>query len=175
MMQRGAHQIEWENLHDLLVFSSFKDDFEDLDVSIDFTRNVQQLRSERRAAELSSTTLLGLVHRFRFQSATFGSDKIYALMGLLNADNPTLLKPNYSLSSEYVFMQFTASSIEHNKDLTAIALASGVELQDVSWCRDWRYGRDWRDDRGASSDVSCFSLISPPHRAYSTSRTYSPV
>jgi hypothetical protein len=132
-------------------------------------RHVQNLRSKEPVDQHIRGSLLGLVYRFRSQAATFGSDKIYALMGLLEKNNPTLLAPDYNATPEAVFMQLTISSLEHNKTLTAIALAAGVELQGISWCRDWRL--NW----GNIFEVLWFSTYPPPTGPYTASGTQPPV
>ncbi|KAF2124508.1 HET-domain-containing protein [Dothidotthia symphoricarpi CBS 119687] len=147
VMQRGAHQVKWETLHKLLTYTPFRhDEFGHL-VATGFAEQIEDVRSGNHVNDLSiNDTLLGMAYRFRFQSATFGSDKIYALLGLLKSDNPTLLTPDYSLPPEDVFLQFTISSLQHNKDLTVIVDAAGVELPGVSWCRDWGSNDDgWFD------------------------------
>jgi hypothetical protein len=100
-------------------------------------QEVQKLRTKRPGEEISSQTLFEVADCFRYQSATFGPDKVYGLMGLLPAKNPTLLKADYTRPPEAVFKQVTASAIQHGKDLSAIAQASGVELRGATWCRDW--------------------------------------
>lgn len=168
-MQRGSYQVPWETLHDMLVMPAFFDEFPYHNVSAKVAQDVQALRSEGEADEPISNTLLGLVYRFRLQSATFSSDKIYALMGLLKGNNPTLLTPDYSTPPEDVFMQFTVATLKHNKILTAIALAAGVELQSTSWCRDWRLNHD------PSFHVLWFSTYPPSTGPYNASGTQPPV
>ena len=66
-------------------------------------------------------------------------------------------------------MQLNIPSLKQNRDLTAIAVAPGVQVQDVSWCRDWRYHHD-----GSFKSVS-FSTQSTNDRLYSASGTQTPI
>jgi hypothetical protein len=70
---------------------------------------------------------------------------------------------------ENVFLQFAVSCLVNNKNLTVIVLSAGTELQDVSWCRDWRFSHDgWFDTIGLATR--------PPHqRAFSASGPQPPV
>jgi hypothetical protein len=153
----------------MLNIPHFIDGLPDVTVAVNVTRDVQNLRSEEPVDPHARDSLLGLVYRFRSQSATFGSDKIYALMGLLENNHPSLLTPDYDATPEAVFIQLTISSLEHNKTLTAIALAAGAELQGISWCRDWRL--NW----GYIFEVLWFSTHPPPTGAYTASGTQPPV
>jgi hypothetical protein len=142
VMQRGPHQVEWNALQTMVAHTTFREIvLSGLRAPL-FAMVVQGLRTEERADEPMLFTLLDLVYDFRFQSATFGSDKIYALLGLPWSDNLSLFIPDYGLSPEEVFLQFTVFCIKHYKDLTILALATGNELQGVSWCRDWRFTDD---------------------------------
>jgi hypothetical protein len=142
VMQRGPHHVEWNALQTVVTHTTFREIVLDGLKAPLFAMVVQGLRTEERADEPVLPTLLDLVYNFRFQSATFGSDKIYALLGLPRSDNSSLLIPDYSLSPEEVFLRFTVFCIEQYKDLTILALATGTELQGVSWCRDWRFTDD---------------------------------
>ncbi|CAO2649679.1 Nn.00g009710.m01.CDS01 [Neocucurbitaria sp. VM-36] len=169
VMQRGPEQIDWEALHKLLTYKPFLEEgFYHLEAPL-FAEDIQEIRTEQRANEPISNTLLGLTYRFRFQAATFGSDKIYALLGLLKADNPSLIKPEYDKRPEVVFLQFTISCLEHNKNLTAIVLAAGTELQGVSWCRDWRFTND------GSFETDGLTTHPPANRKYAASGTQPPI
>ncbi|KAF1942398.1 hypothetical protein EJ02DRAFT_167647 [Clathrospora elynae] len=102
-MQRGSHQIAWEALYKLLTYHPFgNDEFSDFEPPL-FVKNVQSLRTEKNTTEPVCTTLGITVTRFRFQTATFGSDRIYALLGLLTSDNPSLIKPDYDKAPEDFF------------------------------------------------------------------------
>jgi hypothetical protein len=142
VVQRGSHQIHWEAFQKLLAYAPFQEDEFGTFYAPLFAEEVEELRKEETADESMSNTLLGLVYRFRFQSATFGSDKIYALLGLLKPDNPSLAVPDYKKSPEEVFLQSTVSCLRHNNDLSVLKLAAGTALQGVSWCRDWRFPHD---------------------------------
>ncbi|KAJ6200611.1 heterokaryon incompatibility protein-domain-containing protein [Bipolaris maydis] len=113
VMQCGSFQAEWEAIHKLFTYRPF-----------------------------ANNEFCNLVIRFRLQLATFGSDNIYALLGLLKSNNPSLIKPDYSKSPDEVFIQFTESCMIHKKNLDILGFASGVELNGASWFRDWRLTYD---------------------------------
>ena len=167
-MQRGSHQVEWEAVHKLFTYSPFgNDEFGVFEPPL-FAKNIQFLRTERDDVEGSSTTLGDLVSQFRFQSATFGSDKIYALLGLLKAENPSLIVPDYNKPPDEVFLQFTRSYLHHNKDLDILSLAAGTELQSASWCRDWSLNHD--------GSFETFGLLTlEPRKPFAASGTHRPV
>ena len=119
-------------------------------------------------AEGSSATLGDLVIQFRLQSATFGSDKIYALLGLLKPDDPSLITPDYNKSPDEVFLQFTQSCLLTMKSLDVLSLAPGTALQGVSWCRDWRLNHN------GSFETYELSALEPP-RPFSASGSHQPV
>ena len=159
LVQRGAHKVEWEQLHEIVNCTRFNEDFDGYGHVVGFIQYIQELRS----GEPSSRTLFDLAYNFRHQSATFGSDKLYALLGLLSPTGPTLFLPDYSKAPEDVFVEFTLSCLEQSKSLGIIALAAGAELQGVSWCRDWRFEND------GFSPTLWFSMYIPPHKEYSAS------
>lgn len=141
VVQLGSQHIDWDVLSKFIACEPFRDQFPEVDTPL-FAEDIQKLRLGVGSDEAISNTLFGLTFRFRYQSATLGSDKIYALLGLLKSDNPTLLVPDYNQSPDDVFLNFLPSCLESNKNLTAVALAAGVELQGTSWCRDWRFNHD---------------------------------
>lgn len=169
VMQLGPYQTDWDQFSRLIACEAFEDYFRNFNTPL-FVQDIRDLRSGSRSDEAISNTLLGLAYRFRFQSASFGSDKVYALLGLLKSDNPTLLAPDYSKHPDEVFLSFTLSCIKHNNNLTAIALAAGVELQDTSWCRDWRFNHD------GQFNTMHFCTYPPPEGPdYSASGTQVPI
>ncbi|EOA86522.1 hypothetical protein ACJQWK_08803 [Exserohilum turcicum] len=168
VMQRGSHQVEWAAVHKLFTYRPFgNDEFGDHEAPW-FVKNVEDLRKAVGSAEGPGMTLGDLVCRFRFQSATFGSDKVYALLGLLRPDDPSLMTPDYSKTPDDVFLQFTESYLLHNGNLDILSLAPGAELQSVSWCRDWRLNHD------GSFNVCGLSSLQPP-RLFSSSESHRPV
>ncbi|KAF2749909.1 HET-domain-containing protein [Sporormia fimetaria CBS 119925] len=174
VMQRGSNQVRWEALVRFLTFPPILDDeYGGLDAP-QFAKDIEEIRSKSRAEEPISNSLLGLAFRFRFQAATFGSDKIYSLLGLLPADNTTLIEPDYSKTPEEVFLEFAISCIENNKNLTVIALAAGAQIQGASWCRDWRFTDD------GMFPVQLFSTMRlsdgpPPYETFSASASHPPI
>ena len=141
VVQIGSHQADWQDLSHFLASEPCIAQFPILSTAL-FARNIQDLRLELQGDSAIPKSLFQLVYQFRGQSATFGPDKIYALLGLLKVDNPTLLVPDYDKSSAEVFLEFTLAWLEHQGNLTVIALAPGTELEGVSWCRDWRLTHD---------------------------------
>jgi hypothetical protein len=169
VMQRGPHQIQWEAFHKLLTYRPFgNDEFGAFEPPL-FAKNIQSLRVDEDAAEPSSTTLGELVSRFRFQSATFGSDKIYALLGLLKSGNSSLIKPDYNKTPEEVFVDFTVSCLTHDMNLNILTLALGTEIQGVSWCRDWRLSYDGSLEAIGLATRECLA------RPFSASGSHTPV
>ncbi|EUC41320.1 hypothetical protein COCMIDRAFT_106492 [Bipolaris oryzae ATCC 44560] len=142
VMQCGAFQVDWEAMHKLFTYGPFANDLFRGYRPPSFAKYIQSLREEANDAEDSGVTLGDLVIRFRLQSATFGSDKIYALLGLLHSDNPSLITPDYSKPPDEVFLQFTESCLVHMKNLDILSYAPGAQLHDASWCRDWRLNYD---------------------------------
>jgi hypothetical protein len=174
VFQRGPHQLDSDCLHTLLEEASFEDNLA-RHYAVDrasFTRTVRLLRHGKRAVSRGTdmNTLFGLAYHFRHQSATVGVDRVYAFMELLPSGDPSLLIPSYDKSAEEVFMLFTVSSMKHDKNLTVLAVATGVSLPNVSWCRDWRLGGD-----GKSEALLSFSASPPPSTRYSASGTQSPI
>jgi hypothetical protein len=171
VVQRGCQQLNWEFLHTLMSFQSFKKKMGHIS-QYQFTRDVQELRLGTQTVQygLDLNSLFELVYQFRFQCATFGSDKIYALMGLLPTDDRSLLIPEDDKQPEEVFMQLTVSSLRHNKDLNAIAVAADTALPNASWCRDWRYTHDSTFD-----GTLPFCVLSIPWEPYSSSGTQPPI
>lgn len=160
VLQRGPEELPWDSFLDLLPFTELKRQ----KTTINFAQELQRLRVQARGLDsTASASLPQLVHAFRFQQATFGSDKIYALLGLLAPDQPVLTTPDYSKTPEHVFMEFTVACIEYSHDLTPLALAAGNAIQGVSWCRDWRILSD-----GHHPTVRLLN----PHRPYSASGTF---
>jgi hypothetical protein len=168
-MQRGNHTVRWEDLFHLINYPLFYNSFGPkfpYEV-ISFGKKVQELRVEATSDQASSgSTLLSLAYHFRHQAATFGSDKIYALLGLLRDGNPTRIIPDYRKQPEEIFLHFTISCLEYNKNLIAVALASGAELHGISWCRDWRF-----QGEGLFA-VRWFSTHKSPHKTYSAAGDY---
>lgn len=168
-LQRGAYQVGWNELHSLLSWPSFGADFLDSKTTVQFVKDVHDLRKQVNEYGAAHGQLFDLVYRFRLQTATFASDKIYALMGLLKPDNPSLLVPDYSKAPEDVFTQFTISSLECSANLLPIVTAADASLQGMSWCRDWRLSYD-----GVVGTVG-FRADKSLNRQYSASGTQGPI
>ncbi|KAI6088180.1 heterokaryon incompatibility protein-domain-containing protein [Hypoxylon rubiginosum] len=137
LIQRGSAQLAWDDIQHLFRYGPFQKVFR-LQSSIFFANEVQQLRNELTFDNPGSTTLFGLVYRFRHQFATLGSDKIYAILGLLPPGCCTSVFPDYSKSTEQVFLDFTLASLAEDKTFAVVALAPEAALEGVSWCCDWR-------------------------------------
>jgi hypothetical protein len=171
-MRRGGHEIAWDAFRRLLACNRFRKTFwyrQQLQ-TICFAQNIQDLRQKRESPEASSEILLGLALRFHNQSATFGSDKLYGLMGLLESDNPTAIVPDYTKRPEDVFVNFSMSCIANSKTLDVIALASVVSLQDVTWCCDWEARH-----AGFHSVLSIDPPNSEGQEQFSASGTHQPI
>jgi hypothetical protein len=169
VVQRGPYQVMWDEFHGLLSIPTFGTEFPLSQATIQFVKDVQALRSQIETDGAPAGLLLDLVYRFRRQTATLGSDKIYALMGLLEATNSSLLVPDYGKTPEEVFMQFTISCLEHGASLKVLALAAGTELHNMTWCRDWRLDLD------GMSGAPVFCRDTPLERHYSASSSQPPV
>ncbi|EUC36103.1 hypothetical protein COCCADRAFT_2831 [Bipolaris zeicola 26-R-13] len=139
----GPFQVDWEAVHKLFTYSPFANGlFSNYRAPLS-TKYIQSLKEEANDAEDSNVALGDLVIRFRRQLATFGSDKIYALLGLLQSDNPSLIMPDYSKPPDEVFLQFTESCLVHMRNLDILSYAPGAQLHNASWCRDWRLSYDY--------------------------------
>ena len=108
ILQRGTHTVAWDDFCKMLDGPNFRNHT----AAIHFAKSLKLLRNHAQVSKGSEPlSLLNLVHMFRFQCATLGSDKIYALQGLLPAIHQSLLSPDYGRSTEEVYMQFTVSFI----------------------------------------------------------------
>ncbi|KAI1376963.1 heterokaryon incompatibility protein-domain-containing protein [Hypoxylon crocopeplum] len=170
VVQRGSAQLDWDTLQHIFAYRPFQDTFRSQS-STDFADAIQQLRIGLLSNNIDPTTLFDLVYEFRHQLATFGSDKIYAVLGLLPPGSSTAVAPDYSRSPEQVFIDFTLASIEENRDFAVVALAPGAALQGVSWCRDWQI----LNDGFGFNPVEYFSIYDlPPMRSYCTAGNSEP-
>jgi len=172
IVQIGCHTFDWEPFSKFVGCEACSDQFPML-VTPDFVADIRNFRIETHSGEAISINFLALASRFRFQAAqaaSFGSDKIYALLGLLASDNPTRLVPDYNKNPEEGFLSFVVSCIEHNNNLSAIALAAGVELRGTSWCHDWRSTSD-----GQFSTLQLCALPPPDVPEYSASGACAPI
>ena len=161
VVQRGTHQIPWDTFQNFLENPLFRREPSLDEESITFSQHIRDMRSELESVGRTSKSLFDLAFHFRHQSATLGSDKLFALQGLLPFDTPIELVPDYSKSSEDVFIEFTAACIGKRKDPVILALAFGVEVYGVSWCRDWTFEYD------GLTPIKWFSIYYPSHREYS--------
>jgi hypothetical protein len=168
VVQRGPYQVTWDEFHGLLAIPTFGVEFPQSRATIQFVKDVQALRSHIETDGAPVGFLLDLVYRFRRQTATLGSDNIYALMGLLEATNSCLLVPDYGKTAEEVFMQFTISCLQHGASLKVLSLAAGTEVHNMTWCRDWRLDLD------GMSGAPAFCRDTPLGRHYSASGSQPP-
>jgi hypothetical protein len=162
-LQRGSERLDWEQLQQLLGTVPFRREFEWKAGTIRFAEYIELLRTDSEADNLQAKTLLDLAWHFRHQSATFGSDKLYALQGLLHDTTPIRIISDYSKRPEQVFLEFTVSCIEKQNNLLPLSLVTGQQIPQVSWCRDWRFERD-----GSRSGRN-LAMYPPSHRNYSAS------
>jgi hypothetical protein len=168
-VQLGRYTIDWKPFSNFIGCEAFEKLFRNFSTPL-FVADIRELRIGSRSDEAISNTLLGLTYRFRYQTASFGSDKIYALLGLLKPDNPTRLVPDYDKHPDEIFLTFVLACIKHSNNLTIIALAGGVELQGTSWCRDWRFAHD-----GQFNTMHFCAFPPPDGPDYSASGTHPPV
>lgn len=64
--------------------------------------------------------------------AGFGSDKVYALLGLLKSENPTKLVPEYNKPPDEIFLFSPLACVKDTNNLPIVTLAGGVEFQVTS-------------------------------------------
>ena len=132
-VQRGPLNVTWRELSNFMFFSNIIC----YQQGIAFASAVQMLRASLHEDSKVRLSMLDLVERFRGQSATFGPDKIYSLMGLVQAGQPSLLEADYTMTPEKIFMQFTVSCLRCYGNLRVLGLAANAELRSASWCRNY--------------------------------------
>ena len=132
-VQRGSLNVTWRELSNFMFFSNIIC----YQQGIAFASAVQMLRASLHEDSKVRLSMLDLVERFRGQSATFGPDKIYSLMGLVQAGQPSLLEADYTMTPEKIFMQFTVSCLRCYGNLRVLGLAANAELRSASWCRNY--------------------------------------
>ncbi|KAI2615386.1 heterokaryon incompatibility protein-domain-containing protein [Hypoxylon sp. NC1633] len=170
LVQRGSEQLDWDTFQSLCKDVRFQKLFR-FHSSMGFASHVEQLRNELFSDNATPTTLFELVYTFRHQFATWGSDKIYAVLGLLPPSCSTTLSPDYSKSPEQVFLDFTLASLAENKTFAVVALAPGAAIRGTSWCRDWRIINNEFD----FNPRECFSMYDlPSMRNYCTTGSSEP-
>ncbi|KAI0809688.1 heterokaryon incompatibility protein-domain-containing protein [Xylaria sp. FL0064] len=114
LVRRGSEQLDWDIIQPLFEHIPFRKMFS-FRSSTEFADRVQQLRNQLFADNALPTTLFDLVYEFRHQFATLGSDKIFALLGLVQPGCYTMVSPDYSRSAEEVFLDFTVASLTEEK------------------------------------------------------------
>jgi hypothetical protein len=168
VLRRGDEKLDWDTFYILPAIARYPGTSGE-DYAMDFAKMVQRLRVQIRKTDSGKLpSLLDLVHSFRFQASSLGADKIYALTGLLPANHPSLLAPDYGEPTMETYMRFTLSSIIYHEDLNVLAFAAGAEMQGMSWCRDWALQND------GMYELVPFSKQSPSERKYSASGTLRP-
>jgi hypothetical protein len=168
VLRRGDEKLDWDTFYILPAIARYPGTSGE-DYAMDFAKMVQRLRVQIRKTDSGELpSLLDLVHSFRFQASSLGADKIYALTGLLPANHPSLLAPDYGEPTMETYMRFTLSSIIYHEDLNILAFAAGAEMQGMSWCRDWALQND------GMYELEPFSKQSPSGRKYSASGTLRP-
>lgn len=141
VVQIGSHSLAWDDLCHFLTYRPFTELFQGFD-TINFVKEIQKLRSKIHPESETPSNLLSLAYRFRHQAATLGHDKLYALLGLARPQTRVYLDPDYQMSREEVFLQFTIWHLQYDRDLTALGLVADTPLQGTSWCRDWNVVRE---------------------------------
>ncbi|KAI8631594.1 heterokaryon incompatibility protein-domain-containing protein [Xylariaceae sp. FL1651] len=162
LVQRGSLRVEWDKLLALFEYPLFEKLFSGQEPSISFGSDVQDLRqtlsTDSNPATSTPVTLFDLVYGFRHQFATLGSDKIFAVLGLLPPDQSSTVVPDYSKRSEDVFREFTIACLRETKTFAIVMLAPGTAVPGTSWCRDWRIP----NDGFGFNTKNCFSLDDIP-------------
>lgn len=92
LIRRGSAELDWDTLQPLFMYTPFQEMFGS--ESTDFAANIQYLRNEILADNPTPITLFDHVYKFRHQSATLASDKIYALLGLLRPGFNSRVSPD---------------------------------------------------------------------------------
>ncbi|KAL9576177.1 MAG: hypothetical protein Q9212_007319 [Teloschistes hypoglaucus] len=106
-----------------------------------FARDIAGLRSRRLQDQ--SITLLEALEQAATRQATLGSDKVFAVINLVQHDAiVSALRPDYSISTETVFTNAAAALLDESHDFGALHHA-GVGRPDrlpglPSWVADWR-------------------------------------
>jgi hypothetical protein len=124
----------------------------------DFIIAVQDLKSTTSNPPLGLTQL---ACTFRNRKATDERDKLYALMGLLKSTAEESIKPDYSISSRDLFLNFTLSSIMRYQHLGLFAFRERQKFVYPSWpflVVDWGQG----SDRTSSSSLWTGGLTKSP-------------
>lgn len=165
-IRRGASELQWEKLYLFLNSADFREHFDS--TASTFIKDIQELRAKHASDQTVAPNILDLVCRFRRQSATFGSDKIYSLLGLLRDGYNWGIRPDYGKAPETVFAEFTVSCIQQH-GLFAVSVAPTAPLTEISWSRDWRVEHDTLETakvlssssppRGWSADGHCPAIF----------------
>lgn len=120
---------------------------EDLSYQFDHDLDLEAWSMASRAHQLVSLTfnqnveigLEGLLNIVRRADATDEKDKVYNILGLLDAGVSADISPNYSLSERQVYTDFITSIIKRTDRLEQI-MFGGISTQEgwPSWVPDWR-------------------------------------
>ncbi|KAI1275875.1 heterokaryon incompatibility protein-domain-containing protein, partial [Xylaria sp. FL0933] len=127
LVRRGSSQLDWDTMRPLFEYIPFRQMFS-FRSSAEFADRVQLLRNQLLTDNALPTTLFDLVYEFRHQYATLGSDKIFALLGLVQPGCYTSVSPDYSRSTEEVFLDFTLASLREEKNFSVVGVAAGAVL-----------------------------------------------
>lgn len=92
-------------------------------------------------------SLLSLLRHFSSREASDNRDKIYALLGLCNANN--IVEPDYSLDDREAYIMTTFKVLKMERSLSALSGNLGRKnKQDLpSWVPDWSWTMDEHDHK----------------------------
>ena len=123
---------------------------DDLKVLGLLSRVLDLWRFRMRWKDDGGVSLLSLLRHFSSREASDNRDKIYALLGLCNADN--IVKPDYSLDDREAFILATFRVLKMEKSLSALSgnLARKNKQDLPSWVPDWSWTMEEHDRKRLS-------------------------
>jgi hypothetical protein len=108
------------------------------------------------AGDSTESKLLHLLRQFSRKQSTVPHDHVYGMLGLLEAQLPKSVTPNYRLPFEQVCQDYARYILSSTKDLKAIEVHRSELQQCPSWVPDFRYFDDLRSfaSRCTTGDVT---------------------
>jgi len=136
----GRHKLSWEIFSDDLHtdFVAAVDETASNEVETRFQK-IREFRTDRLAPK--PIRLLEALYRSQYALSTDARDKLYALLGLVFDGDSLIPEPNYNLSIEESYTDFSLALIEKGFPLDFIYLRSsnrGTNSSLPSWVVDWR-------------------------------------
>ena len=109
------------------------------------------------SGQMKAKDLYHIFHRTWHSKASDPRDKIFGILGLLQSEfrdpqlksdawDMTVLKPDYSISAQHVFIGFFAHILINLSDLSVLLNAPGSAAPSdrLSWLPDWRRPVSWK-------------------------------